>query len=205
MSLELLVSPARGQTKSRPGSTSWPRVRGLAASLAFCLACDNPFIEKIRERAAAEYAAAVQPGEAAPGWQGLLATGDTLRSRDVAGRPILLFFYNRGCIPCLREIPQIAELRRQYPALVIVGVDSEPYANPARAAAFAIEKRIKWPVIVDADDHIAAAFRFIEGVPKTVLISRDQLVLRFWIGGVDLLAPHVQAAIQAAVSFELGA
>jgi hypothetical protein len=58
---------------------------------------------------------------------------------------------------------------------------------------------------VDADDHIAAAFRFIEGVPKTVLISRDQLVLRFWIGGVDLLAPHVQAAIQAAVSFELGA
>ena len=52
-------------------------------------------------------------------------------------RPVLLNFWGTWCLPCINEIPELAELSRRYPAVLFIGLIDDP--NTPEKRKFVLE------------------------------------------------------------------
>jgi peroxiredoxin len=99
------------------------------------------------------------------------------------GKVILLNFWATWCGPCKAEIPGFVELMNQYKdqGLVVVGysVDDEP----EKAAAFAKEYKINYPILLGlAREDVQDAYGPIWGIPASFIISKDGRVCKKHLG-----------------------
>ncbi len=62
--------------------------------------------------------------------------GKRHRLADYQGRWVVLNFWATWCVPCIQEIPEIAEFARSHPRVVVIGVamDAEDVARVKRFA-----------------------------------------------------------------------
>ena len=139
-------------------------------------------------------------GKPMPAFEAATLDGGTLRSADLAGRPVLLNFWASWCGPCVEEHAVLAEAHREYGDRVrIVGVLYQDV--PADALDFLARYGDQgWPNVVDADD--LAIDYGTTGVPETFFIDADGIVRDKELGPVtaevldEKLAPLVAAAEQ---------
>lgn len=63
--------------------------------------------------------------------------GKKHRLADYQGRWVVVNFWATWCVPCIQEIPEIAEFQRENPRVVVIGVamDGEDAARVKRFAA----------------------------------------------------------------------
>jgi cytochrome c biogenesis protein CcmG/thiol:disulfide interchange protein DsbE len=95
------------------------------------------------------------------------------------GKVVLLNFWATWCGPCKAEIPAFVELMNEYKdkGLVIVGysVDDEP----EKAAAFAKEYKINYPVLLGLGrEDVQDAYGPVWAIPMSVIISKDGRVCK---------------------------
>ena len=102
-------------------------------------------------------------------------TDRPLSLSDLAGRVVLLSFRTFACANCMRLVPEIRRLRKEHPALVVIGVHAPGLEPAAVAGNFAEAVRrsgAEYPVAIDRDHRLREAFG-IRTWPTFVLIDPE--------------------------------
>ena len=91
---------------------------------------------------------------------------------DLRGHAVVLNFWAAWCVPCREEAPLLEGVWKEYRGrgLVVLGVDTQDLANPARE--FLKQFGITYPNVRDPDGTVAHLFG-TTGVPETFFIDAD--------------------------------
>jgi thiol-disulfide isomerase/thioredoxin len=136
----------------------------------------------------------------APAGVTTLAVGDSASGYslpDLAGTPttlakwhgetVLVNFWASWCVPCLREMPMLAQFQREHATngVQVVGIAME---QPQSAAMFLKRLDVGYPILIGiaADPVPTTVFGDTAGLlPYSVLIGRDGRVLATKLGPLD--------------------
>lgn len=146
-------------------------------------------------------ALSLRPGDPAPSFSATITNGTEIHSKDLLGKPVVIYFYPRDDTPgCTKEA---CGFRDQYPELqkngaVVLGVSADTVKSHAK---FTDKFQLPFPLISDTDAVITKAFgawgekvfmgRKLQGIHRvTFLIGADGRIARVW----DLVKPESHAA-----------
>ena len=146
-------------------------------------------------------ALSLRPGDPAPSFGAIITNGTEIHSKDLLGKPVVIYFYPRDDTPgCTKEA---CGFRDQYPELqkngaVVLGVSADTVKSHAK---FTDKFQLPFPLISDTDAVITKAFgawgekvfmgRKYQGIHRvTFLIGADGRIARVW----DLVKPESHAA-----------
>jgi cytochrome c biogenesis protein CcmG, thiol:disulfide interchange protein DsbE len=103
--------------------------------------------------------------------------GVDLQEVTQRNKVVLVMFWATWCTPCRIELPEIEKLyaRKRAAGLEILAVNED--REPDKLAAYLKERPLSFPVLVDEDGKVAAAYG-VEGFPTTVVIDRQGHVVR---------------------------
>jgi thiol-disulfide isomerase/thioredoxin len=132
------------------------------------------------------------PGDAAPPISAPLLGGGGLSSKDLKGRPVVVNFWMTTCEPCIREMPALADIADQYEDLVVVGVNFREVPEDIAAFLDGFTEEITFPIALDADGSITAAFR-VPAFPTTFFIDRTGVVRYRRIG--EVRSEHLEVGL----------
>lgn len=107
--------------------------------------------------------------------------GDTLGSRHLAGKVVLLNFWATWCGPCKEEMPSLARLQSQFDPGQVLVVTVTADIHPKGIKQFLDHLGIKLPVLFDEDQELSRLFA-VRGLPTTVLIDQNGHALGRAIG-----------------------
>jgi TonB family protein len=133
-------------------------------------------------------------GKTAPDFTLKTTDGQTIRLCDLQGQVVLLDFWASWCGPCLRELPSIEKLHREFKnkGVVILGVNPE---EPDVARAFVRLRKFTFPTVLDEDHSVGQLYQ-IRAIPTVIVLDARGTVVAHFIG----LRPEsdLRAAIQQA-------
>ena len=115
--------------------------------------------------------------------------GEKLNPEELRGRPTLVTFWATTCPGCLKEMPHLVELYEDLSAagFELVGV-AMSYDPPNRVLELSAERQLPYPIVLDLDGALAAAFGNVMLTPTSFLIGPDGRILRHWVGEMDMAA-----------------
>lgn len=113
--------------------------------------------------------------------------GETLSMVSLRGRPVLVNFWATTCPGCIREMPQLADLYRDYAprGLEVIGI-AMAYDPPDRVIAVSKARGIPYPLALDIDGQAGRAFGDVRVTPATFLIAPDGRVVHENTGKLDM-------------------
>ncbi|MBV8748441.1 MAG: TlpA family protein disulfide reductase, partial [Candidatus Eremiobacteraeota bacterium] len=95
------------------------------------------------------------------------------------GQVVLMNLWATWCPPCREEMPTLERFAREHAGTVVVlGVDQGESADAA--AAFARERGVTFPILVDEQQQYGRAYAAL-GLPTSVIVDRSGHVVK----GVD--------------------
>ena len=158
-------------------------------ALALALACSGK-----NDASAPETPAA--PAQKAPDFTLSTPLGASvhLDAAETAG-PVLVLFWSVYCGACQYIVPDLNELQEKYKSkgFSVIGVS---VGDPAYAVSeYAGTKKINYQLVLDTDGKISARYH-IRGTPTAVLIGKDGLVKKTWLG----YAPSMYSDIETSLS-----
>ena len=122
--------------------------------------------------------------------------GETIASRDLQGKVLLVNFWASWCIPCQQEAAELEQASQLYSddEVVFLGVDYVDTETEARA--YLSRFGITYPNGPDLGTRISQAFR-IRGVPESYVVAPDGIIASVKIGPYQSLQEIVDS-IEAA-------
>ncbi len=125
-------------------------------------------------------------GKPAPEVEGKDLDGRPLKLADHRGKVVVMSFWNSGCGPCLREVPQERELaaRLKGRPFALLGVNTDEKIEAARKAV--IDANITWPSWEDGLDGPIFRRYHVKGFPTTFVIDAKGVIRGTRAGGPDL-------------------
>jgi thiol-disulfide isomerase/thioredoxin len=116
--------------------------------------------------------------------------GETFKLSDFRGKVMLVDFWATDCPPCVRLVPQLAELSRKYrdKGLEVVGLTSDDRADQKQVVDFLKKRGADYTVGYDNQWLSAAFLKGTEDetgappIPQLFVISRDGRVVDHFIG-----------------------
>jgi cytochrome c biogenesis protein CcmG/thiol:disulfide interchange protein DsbE len=108
--------------------------------------------------------------------------GETVSLADFKGRPVVVNFWGAWCEPCRLQLPLLAEMKRRFPTVPIVGILFREDPEVGRAAAK--HGDATWPTLVDPGGTVAAAYQ-VDGAPASFFIRADGTIAGDLIGPVS--------------------
>jgi cytochrome c biogenesis protein CcmG/thiol:disulfide interchange protein DsbE len=108
--------------------------------------------------------------------------GQTLSSRSLAGKPVLVNFWNSWCIPCQQELPSLLQFEQRHAgdtSFALLGVVRDDTTEAARQ--YAAAEGMTWPLAADPGSSLALAFG-TRGQPETYAISPSGVIAGAQIG-----------------------
>lgn len=107
---------------------------------------------------------------------------------DMKGKVVLLDFWATWCAPCVKAMPEIISLYKEFheKGFEIVGISLD--SDIKRLEAFVKKENLAWPQYFDGqgwDNALAARFG-VEAIPATYLIDPDGLIAASDLSGEEL-------------------
>jgi peroxiredoxin len=123
----------------------------------------------------------------APGSTFTTITGKQIALKAWHGKPVLITFWATSCQKCIEEMPDLIALYQQFhpQGLEIIAV-AMAYDPPNQVVAMSKDKQLPYDVVVDFASAYAKAFGPIWGTPTSVLISRDGMIAKRYVGAFKL-------------------
>lgn len=105
---------------------------------------------------------------------------NTLSLESLTGRPAIVNFFATWCPYCRKQTPLLVEAAQKYPTeLQFVGLDVGE--NQAQVLGYIQEMNIPYPVLIDEDSQVAAAYS-VSGFPTTLFIDAEGRVVNVQVG-----------------------
>jgi thiol-disulfide isomerase/thioredoxin len=110
--------------------------------------------------------------------------GARIDLKEMRGHAVLLDFWASWCGPCAMQAPILERVGDRYKdkGLTVVGVNVDD--EPAVVAAYARQRGLSYPIVVDADGAVQRAYG-VNKLPSLVLVDKDGKVAFFTQGLVD--------------------
>lgn len=127
--------------------------------------------------ATADYRATPLLGRLAPDAHVTTLDGTRLAVRDLAGRAVIVNFWNTWCTPCRREVPALETFWSRHDDdedVVFVGIVRDDTEDAVEK--WVDQRRWDWTIAMDPGDRAALAFG-TTGQPETFAIAPDGLVV----------------------------
>jgi thiol-disulfide isomerase/thioredoxin len=105
---------------------------------------------------------------------------------EYKGRWVVVNFWATWCVPCIQEIPEIAEFARTYPRVAVIGVAMDA-DNPAKVKQFAQKTGHNYPLVL-ADDRVEKQLGEPKALPTTRVYDPGGKVVYDRPGRVDVKA-----------------
>lgn len=112
-------------------------------------------------------------------------SGTEQKLSSLKGRIVILNFWATYCIPCRKEMPDLAAIQNEYAALgvQVIGASADDPEDRARVLQFVKETKINFPIWMDASSNDMKRFGLGTALPGTVVIDRNGRVAKV-ISGV---------------------
>ena len=144
---------------------------------------NQPYVapEKIR------YVTASSSGQQPP----VIGTAVDISLKDLAGidqalssyrgRLVVLNFWATWCIPCRREMPDLAAIQNAYApfGVQVIGASADQLTDRPKVVQFIREAKVNFPVWLGATTADMQKFGVGPGLPATVIINRDGKIV--WV------------------------
>lgn len=108
---------------------------------------------------------------------------------DFHGRPLLVHFWATSCRSCIKEVPRLKSLYKQFSprGLAMVAV-AMPYDRPDAVIAYANTMAMPWPVALDVKGDTLSAFGRIQATPASFLLDQNGRPVFKHVGLLELPA-----------------
>lgn len=118
------------------------------------------------------------------------------------GRIVILNFWATYCIPCRKEMPDLAAIQNEFGALgvQVIGVNTDDPESRKEVVQFVKETKINFPVWLNGSTDHMLRFGLGTALPGTVVIGQDGRVKKVISGVVDqaVLRKEIEALLAVA-------
>jgi len=113
--------------------------------------------------------------------------GTEQRLSALKGRIVILNFWATYCIPCRKEMPDLAAIQNKYAALgvQVIGASADDAEDREKVLQFAKETKINFPIWLGASTASMMKFGLGAALPGTVIIGRDGRVAKVISGVIN--------------------
>lgn len=112
-------------------------------------------------------------------------SGATVLFSEISrGKPVLLNFWATWCGPCVKEMPDLVELSKEYEAkgALVIGISLDKDSDVLNVVTeFAKDKKVTYPLIID-NGELEKAFGGIRAIPTTFYIDKNGTIVEKLIG-----------------------
>lgn len=114
-------------------------------------------------------------------------SGVEQRLSSLKGRIVILNFWATYCIPCRKEMPDLAAIQNDYAALgvQVIGASADEAENRAEILRFIKQTKINFPVWVGATTTQMMRFGLGGALPGTVIINSEGRIVKSISGIVN--------------------
>ena len=88
------------------------------------------------------------------------------RLADYQGRWVVVNYWATWCVPCIQEIPEIADFARSHPKVVVIGIAVDAQDNAAKVKQFAVKTGHDYPLVL-ADETVEKQLGEPRALPTT--------------------------------------
>ena len=132
------------------------------------------------------YALMDKPGAPASAFTTL--EGKTLTLDELRGKVVLVNFWATSCPGCVKEMPDMVEIYKQYKdrgfEIIAVAMSYDP---PNYVQSFVQTRQLPFPVALDVNGEHARAFGNVQLTPTTFIIGKDGRILEQKLGEIDFV------------------
>lgn len=109
------------------------------------------------------------------------------RLSALKGRVVVLNFWATYCIPCRKEMPDLAAIQNEYAVLgvQVVGASTDEIKDRDKVLQFVKETKVNFPIWVGATAADMIRFGLGAALPGTVIIGRDGRIAKTISGVVN--------------------
>ena len=113
--------------------------------------------------------------------------GTEQRLSALKGRIVVLNFWATYCIPCRKEMPDLAAIQNEYAALgvQVVGASTDEITDRDKVLQFVKETKVNFPIWMGATPADMIRFGLGAALPGTVVINRDGRIAKVISGIVN--------------------
>jgi thiol-disulfide isomerase/thioredoxin len=113
--------------------------------------------------------------------------GAEQRLSALKGRIVVLNFWATYCVPCRKEMPDLAAIQNEYAALgvQVVGASADAAEDRAKVLQFIKETKINFPVWTGATTADMMRLGLGAALPGTVIVGRDGRIAKVISGVVN--------------------
>jgi thiol-disulfide isomerase/thioredoxin len=125
------------------------------------------------------------------------ADGDAFTSQQLQGRLVVVEFWATWCGPCIRMIPHLKQMHREYEDRGVTMISVSTDRNPDDARRMIRRERMNWVMVLNAEQRRSLTGQFFSGsfgIPHAFLISPDGNLL--WNGHPAHLEAEIQKALE---------
>ncbi|MGZ8835099.1 MAG: TlpA family protein disulfide reductase [Pyrinomonadaceae bacterium] len=123
---------------------------------------------------------------------------------SMKGRIVVLNFWATYCIPCRKEMPDLAAIQNEYAALgvQVIGASTDEAADRAKVLQFIKDTKVNFPIWLGAGTGDMLRFGLGSALPGTVVIGKDGRIARVISGIVNQvdLKKQIDAMLSANVA-----
>ncbi|MCI0652792.1 MAG: TlpA family protein disulfide reductase [Planctomycetes bacterium] len=138
-------------------------------------------------------------GKAAPAIDLELLAGKRFRSADAKGKVVVLDFWASWCAPCLRSLPEVDRVAKEFEAKGVIFVAINLQESAREIAPLLERMKLDLTVALDKDGAVAKAYE-ATSIPQTVIIDRAGVVARLFTGSGTDFPAQLRAALEAAAA-----
>jgi peroxiredoxin len=127
---------------------------------------------------------APQAGFLAPDFSLVTTAGETITLSELRGRPVLVNVWASWCPPCRAEMPAMERAYRDFRSqgFQILAVNATNQDDPAKAEAFAQERGLSFPILLDQDGGVSRLYR-VSSLPTSFFVDTQGVIHEVVIGG----------------------
>jgi thiol-disulfide isomerase/thioredoxin len=131
-------------------------------------------------------------------------SGVTQSLSALKGRIVILNFWATYCVPCRKEMPDLAAIQNQFGVLgvQVIGVSVDELEDQKKVVQFVRETKVNFPIWVGGSIEHMVRFGLGTALPGTVVIGRDGNVVKIISGVVDqpLLRKEIEKLLAVATT-----